>query len=655
MHKGLKIIHRYNVPDLRLRCHSEMAVLDRPDGKTLLAAATYSNARPTLIIATPEGDVRQLALPGGKRGGGMVQADGQGRIICGANSLFRVDPESGEVETLAENVIPNDGIWGGGVTSKLIVLGSSTPEGMLVIYDSVRGEVIKTFEPLHPEAGYVYHVLEAPDGRVLIMSSLPRPVITLLDQQTLEIEQLLPEALAGLTNGQGGQFIADDIFYLHSGNRAFLLRYPGFELITEVPAPPGVKALPHKNFLLDGRVGVWGVGTCMLYLLDAEARRWEPMLESSVVPVIPDANERCSAIAGLKDGSVCGITDRCTFFRVKPGALRAETRQLEITGPANAWGPWVVHDGEINKAFGSTHVLQRFWEIDLETGAGRDLGDSGPGGGQVNDMLWDPKCRLLIMVSYGSATVLAYDPAASGQFPENPRVAAHIEHNQMRPIQMLREGRKAWIISGADYACLGGALSCYDLDSEKIEVYFNPAGDLAPTRMLLEPAGGLLYLSTTIHGDCQSALTIEKSARLLVFDTAKRKVIQAFAPREGAETLKLLGFDLQGDILYRDADDLWRWRPADDTVELIGTAPSGLREILATPDGKELWATAHQGVGPLILGETCRVQPVMAPELSRQAYNGLCKYLQWDGTRLWFTTGRQVIGADLVNHDSGGA
>lgn len=644
----LEIKHRFTVPDVRLRIHNEMAVARRPGG-TWLAALTYSNAQATIVLVRPDGaETKSIPMPGLKRGGGMLQADQQGRLYCGANSLYRVDPDTEAVETLAADIIPNDGIWGGGLTAKLAVLGSSTPDNMLVLYDRRTGRVARTIAPLQPQAFYVYRAIETPDGRALVMSSLPRAAAALVDQDTFEIERCEPTALSHVTNWHAGQFLAPDVFFAVSGNRAFLLRYPGFQLMAEIPAPTGVESFSRQSFMRGGRVGIWGVGTNMLYLLDPVKRRWETLLDQPVVPVRPDEELYCSAYASLEDGSVCGLTADCTFFRIAPGSRRAATRPLDIRGPVMAWGPWVVTDRGLHKAYGSTHVVQRFWEVDLKTGAGRDLGDSGPGGGQVNDMLWDPEQRLLFLASYGSCTLLAYDPAQTAKFPENPHVIARIGHDQMRPIQLLRDGAAAWMISGSHYSTFGGALSRIDLRTGQTEVYRNILNVLAPTRMLIHPARPReLCLSTTIHADCGSGIPVEPAAKLLVFDLDHCQLLRALVPRAGAPTLKLLCFTPDGEALYLDAGEIWAWEPMENRVRRIGAAPDGIREILPGPGGHGLWATARSGIGPLILGDPCRIEPAVDPAITRAAFDGLGKYLSWDGDTLWFTTGREVIGASV--------
>lgn len=481
------------------------------------------------------------------------------------------------------------------------------------------------------------------------MSSLPRPVITLIDQDTFAIKQYEREGLEGLTNFHAGRFTRPDLFFAVSGSRAFLWSYPDFRRIAEIEPPEGVTSFSRTSFYLNGRVGIWGCGTNMLYLLEMDRWRWEPMLDQPVVPVAPDEELYCSAYASLEDDSVCGFTANCIFFRIPRGARRADTQPADIQGPVMAWGPMaVVNKPCLHRAFGSTHVIQRFWEIDLDSGIGRDLGDSGPGGGQVNDMLWDDEQYLLFLASYGACALLAYDPMREPNFPYNPRIVCRVGHGQMRPLQLLKHGSDAWMISTSHYSHLGGALSRICLVTGKLEVYQAFLQTLAPTRMILSRTGRQeLYLSTTAHADCQSAIPVEAGAKLLVFDLEHGRVAREIVPRIGALTLKLMAHAENGSgIIYldRDAQELWLWDPDRNRVQRIGSAPPGLREIVPGPGDRGLWGTSHQGIGPILFGASCRIEPAIDPDLTRHAFDGLGKYLTWDGNTLWFTTGRELIG-----------
>jgi WD40 repeat protein len=297
--------------------------------------------------------------------------------------------------------------------------------------------------------------------------------------------------------------------------------------------------------------------------------------------------------------------------------------------------------------------VQRLWDVDLDTGRGHDLGPSGPGGGQINDMVWDPARRRVYMGSYTSCTVIEYDPARGGRFPDNPRVFAKIGNGQMRPLQLLHDGAALWMTTSPHYGTLGGALSRIDLATGDVRVVRNLVPDQTPVRMLFAPGRRRIFLSMTIEGDCGSAIVKAPSAHLVVFDAAEMSVIRSFAPIPGALVLYLCEFDEDGRLLFMDGprlgsgNTLWTWDTNTDEVTRVGAAPPGLWSVIPAPDGHGLWATGYEGIGPLIPGDPCRIQSVIDPAVAAAAFDRVCKFPQVSGGRLWFTAGDQFLSTKL--------
>lgn len=659
--RSLKVRHRFPVPHVRLPVgNTELAILKRSGQPTLLAAAAYSNLSTQIVLVDLEGNHRLLPFPQG-RGGWLMKADvgpdANGNLICGCNDLLRIDPWTGKWEILAKDIIPNDGIWGGGVFEKHIVCGGSTPDGTLAFWERATGRVVKSVAPVHPKAFYTYNVVQAPDGAYVAQSALPEAVLLRIDPGDLSFTARTLEHLGGAKSTFGAQFVAPDVLYLHDGERALLLKYPSMELLREAPAPDGLKGWSRRTALRGGRVLAWGNGANNFYELDAERGRWTPLLDRPLLPHDADRPESVDAFACLDDGSLCGLTRAGLLFRVPPGARKAETKQLHIAGPHNGQAMRVASSSGFRKAYGSSHVLQRFWEVDLETGAGRDGGDSGPGGGQVNDMLWDEKRRKLYMASYTSCTLVEYDPAKGGAYPQNPRVLARVGHGQMRPLQLLAQGDHAWMTTSPLYGTLGGALVRIDLDSGATDVFRNetllPAQ--TPSKMLLAPGGRALYLSSTIHGDCDSAVPQAPAGMLAVFDTKARRLVRSFAPLPGCGTVTLLALlpeeNGRRDVLFQSgktfAKDavLYRWAPdGGDRIERLGKAPSQLREVFEGPasEGAALWATGADGVGPLLPGDPARIENRLEETVLRSMSAGMAKFLQWEGPLLWASLGTEI-------------
>ena len=47
---------------------------------------------------------------------------------------------------------------------------------------------------------------------------------------------------------------------------------------------------------------------------------------------------------------------------------------------------------------------------------------AAPGGGQINQIIWDPITHRALMTSYTTSTVTAYDPSNEASWPDNPTV-----------------------------------------------------------------------------------------------------------------------------------------------------------------------------------------------------------------------------------------
>lgn len=613
-----------------------------------MASMAGSNMDRRLVLISPDGESRTIPHPQASM---MAQADEQGRLVFGCTGLYRYDPRTDRIQPLAEDCIPP--IWGGCCASKVIVAGASTPDGTLIVYDRRKRRVVRTFSPLHPQSMYHYRAIETPDRRVLILSSLPRAVITLLSQDDYTIEQFIPDALAEHSCAHAAWFLGSDRLFIHTGGRSYILRYPGFEAIAEIPSPPGAGGWGRRTVWLNGRLVLWGWSANMPYALDESNRTWQPLLDEPIVPANPgEVDGYSDAFAALPDGSLCGVTNMGIFFRIPVGARRAETRRLSVTGRA-AGAPLLVVP-EIGKAYGSAHCLQQFWEVDLVGGEGRSLGQCGPSGGQVNDMFWDATRRRVMMGSYTTCTLLAYDPAAPGQYPANPHVVAKVPEGQMRPLQLVQDGPYAWMTSSPYYGTLGGALSRIDMRCGAMRVFRHLAENQTPATMLQSPDRRTIYLSMTIEGDCQSAVARAASAHLVVFDARRLRVVRSFAPFRVCPTLRLWAIMADGRILFADGPTftpdvvLWTWDPRTDAISRVGLAPSGLRHVVNGPDGSAtLWASGYDGVGPLWLGDPCRIEPVFSPVVANGAFDRMCKFLQWQGRRLWFCTGDELACIDV--------
>jgi hypothetical protein len=626
----LTLERSYSLPEVRLRFRAtEMAVLRNSGTEALLATAAFSNIGYYLVLFDGTGEVLKV-VPNANVGWAM-QSDGEGGLICGGHDLTHFDPASGEFELLAEKPVAPEELYGACVTDKYVVMGSSTPKGTVAVYDREARRIAKSFTPIHSHAFYTYDIIEAPDGKVLIFSSAPRAAISVLDQETLGLDAVIPEALSENRFATGPKMLDDETLFVRTETDAVLLSYPGFETVARIANPEGV-GLGFKTCAHASSVAAWGANRP--WLLDRKDNCWQAMTDAPAGDPHPECPETCVAMASLEDGALVGVTDSSSvFWRLEAESREPSRKTIELFGPTDG-APLVIGGG---RAWGSSHAVQRFWSVDLESGEGRDLGQCSLGG-QANSMLWDDDRERLLMGTYPECRIRAFDPAHPPAFPENPGVFSEIGNGLSRTThQLLPIDNSLWTCANAAGQRLGGAVVRVDAESGEAEAFYNLVPNESPGEMVLGADGRTLCFGTTVHADCGMNIPVSPAAHIVAFDVKDKRLLAVHRPVEKAQVLSALSLDSNGRLLFLDGPRLtrgralWAWDLAADRFERIGTAPDGLREILPSPDGAELWATALEGVGPLSLGDKCRIDFSRGHTLPGNDWDQkMCKHLQWD-------------------------
>ncbi len=226
---------------------------------------------------------------------------------------------------------------------------------------------------------------------------------------------------------------------------------------------------------------------------------WD-MSSGSVAHCCDIADTPLQNVAATPSGSVVGISLYGEFFRYNgiTGALEA-SRWLETDAVGHIDCICRVDERRI---LGTTFITQRFWEADLKTGTGQDLGRAAPGNGEIMKLVKVGK--KIYLAAYTGGELMEYDPSQAARFPENPRVIAD-PPGGMRPVSICTDGRQVWYSCSREYGNLGCALSRYDTKSGTAVYAKNPLGDLMIHSLVYDKRTRTLLAGTTIHADCQSA------------------------------------------------------------------------------------------------------------------------------------------------------
>jgi hypothetical protein len=134
--------------------------------------------------------------------------------------------------------------------------------------------------------------------------------------------------------------------------------------------------------LIDGEIFslFWPGGD--LYRIDPsdDGSDWQSVRERFV-------GDAPAMLHALADRYVCALDTGGRYLRYDTQSREVIDFQLESAGPMDSETMCVVP--QAGRIFGAPYINQRFWDIDLASGQGSDLGRAAPGGGQICCMAWD--------------------------------------------------------------------------------------------------------------------------------------------------------------------------------------------------------------------------------------------------------------------------
>lgn len=202
---------------------------------------------------------------------------------------------------------------------------------------------------------------------------------------------------------------------------------------------------------------------------------------------------------------------------------------------------------------GANYSHQNFFRVHPRTGkiiSGEQMAARMPG---------QPECAVGLngkgYIGFYIHSILSmYDPAAPIAFGKNPRELAelHTEHQQTRPSDAITDGRLVYISSESDYNYLGGALTVIDpkpTGQERVDVYFEPAGDQNLTSLVYDAKNELVWGGTDRWGQMHSVPPTQPTAVIYAFDPAKRKVAATIAPWKSVDVTSVIGCTDDGTLL----------------------------------------------------------------------------------------------------------
>lgn len=582
---------RLNVPDTRLPfVNAEIAQVMCQGHPYLVSSIWGGNANGRLYFWNPDsGHHYMRRLPSPLPGAYMLRTgeDQWLYIGCGNGDLWRYHASDDLFEQLVEGHMRNI-TWGGAISGPFVFWNAfhETCNGSVAVYDVRERRVVKTWAPLDshsPPGLYGHRAITAPDGNIIWHFDTPSARVIIINPDTMEREVIDRPWLSKATHSSS-VFMNPQRLALLTSQGVMIVSYPDFSIENVIDLPPECASNGHNYPVsLNGNAYFMGIEAHHLWEIDAHSFQAKRVITDS-----PPGGLGILAVWQNRD--VCSVTPNGMALRFKLATGAVEKLDLEATGPLPAHA--FCADPQRDIIIGAPFINQRFWRIDHQ-GEGRDLGRAAPGGGQINHILLDPQTQQFMMSSYTSATVTAYDPDKPASWPHNPRsLASASAQEQMRPKVLEHDGRFLWMATTPKYGMRGGALSRVDPINGECIVWRNLVPDQSIHNLALDPSRRRLFLSTSIHADCESAEPTAKTAVLATFDMDRLEITATYQASPAADNLHLLGVLSDGTALFCKEQWLVAWSPDNDTLETWGIAPQALRRLLSTPDGQWIALTS---------------------------------------------------------------
>ena len=263
-------------------------------------------------------------------------------------------------------------------------------------------------------------------------------------------------------------------------------------------------------------------------------------------------------------------------------------------------------------------ITQRFYEIDLDEGTGWDLGRAGGGFGEVMETA--ELDGTVYMATYTRGQLVAYDPSAHANFPENPRVVVHPPEGAMRPVGICTDAASVYYTCTRIYGSLGSVLIRYTPSRGATLLVQDPVPDHAVRSMAYDPTTNTILAGTSYAADCNSGVPKATTALLVQLDPGTLRPLRTHRGPDHVYEYVLLGRLSETEYLFKAVfdDGSVRWTSVDagtftprdfEMPFPKGTADGKVqytgrpgRFVLETPESQELW---DLGLGTRVR-ELCR-------------------------------------------------
>jgi len=443
--------------------------------------------------------------------------------LCGwLDKVVRLDLETGKWEafdTGAPRALVFQGMAYDPATRKLFAAAFPYPDIVAFSFDTVAKKTVKIHKGFSP-AHYMRFSFPNGDGTWSILLQTPGASLVKWDPRTEEVTA--KDFSAGAT---GFRFLGDD------ANRRYFPGHGWYDPKTGEFDNIGPKPRTEASWIARFGNKAYGVAR------EGEFAEWD-MTTGKVRTfgggVVADADTLGANFT--ESGKALAVNLYGNFYRldIATGALDlAKVLPTDSIGRVDC-----LQRIDSERLLGTPFITQRFWEVNLKTGKGADMGRAASGGGEVLQT-WKIAGKVY-MAAYTKAELVEYDPAKSARFPENPSIVARAPEG-MRPVAAADDGRCIYYAASAHYGCLGSTLAKYDTKTGIASYAVNPLPNQQIVSLHYDKPSKTLICGTTYNADCCSAPPCETAALFARVNPADLSVESTFAAPAGFASANVAG------------------------------------------------------------------------------------------------------------------
>lgn len=406
-----------------------------------------------------------------------------------------------------------------------------------LVFDTKTETVSNVFKDIPLKNNQLRKAIKNIDGTYTFLNIVPNFELLWWDPKDDSIDVILESQFAGHNNG----FMNYGVVIQRPDGAIYLPQYGWFDPLKRsfVDGPR-----PSSEAAWFGISGNYAYGAVNLQLGNASVYQWNMTTgESRFIAEVPDA--LLYSLQLTNTGKIVCINLYGFLYRVDAmtGAIETSVKlDTDAVGHIDC-----LYRIDEERLLCTPFITQRFYEINLETGKGVDLGRATGGVGEVLEV-----CKLhdkIYMASYTKGQMVEYDPSQPSHFPENPRIVINPPEMAMRPVAMCNDGNSIFYSCSHEYGSLGCMMLKHTPATGQTVILDYPLQNQMIRSLAFDKATNRLLATTTFHADCKSCVPTDDQCVLAVLDPDTLKPLKTIPFPKGHENTRIFGIMPSGSYL----------------------------------------------------------------------------------------------------------